>query len=229
MKTQSGGIILAVLSATLAVTLQVGVCAQSSVPHQGLQAPRPVIDDATYNSVLDIVFPRDEPFSGRTAWSIVLRFKPNAKPESQIVIRSRSNKVEIIQYMPTDGSVYNKLNEVLEQGGRQGAVDLARSISVSRRDLSVPHAKVKRWYSTLFDSIAGTTKSLRETLELADNTGVESVVLHGSVYDLWYSQGLKSMSFSLYDVDVSDARSSAELKIVQWMVTVQRDVQKLKQ
>jgi len=69
---------------------------------------------------------------------------------------------------------------------------------------------------------------LREALEKADSTGAESFVLHGSVYELWYVQGLKAMSFSLYDVDVTDTRSRAEFKLVQWMNTVRRDVEKLK-
>lgn len=230
MKHRSTQIIRAVLIATVAVMLQVGgVAAQNSGPLQGVQATaHPVVDEGTYSSVLDIVFPRDEPSSGRTVWAIVLRFRPNFRPESQIVIRRSLNKVEVVEYTPTEGSIYTKLNEALERGVRRDAVELAKSISVSRREVSVPHVQVKRWYATLFDSIASTTKPIREALEKADTTGVESFVLHGSVYELWYAQGLKEMSFSLYDVDVADARSGAEFKLVQWMNIVHRDVQKLK-
>lgn len=229
MKHRSPRIIRAVMSAIVAVMLQVGGgAAQSSAPLQGVQA-RPVIDEGTYSSVLDIVFPRDESSTGRTMWAIVLRFRPNSAPESQIVIRKSSSKVEVIEYTPTEGSIYTKLNEALERGVRRDAVEMAKSVRVSRREVSVSHAQVKRWYVALFDSISGTTKTLREALEKADSTGVESFVLHGSVYDLWYAQGLKEMSFSFYDVDVADARSGAEFKLVQWMNSVRRSIEKLKQ
>jgi hypothetical protein len=228
VKHRSPRIIRALLTATVAVMLQVGVgVAQSSAPLQGVQA-RPVIDERTYSSVLDIVFPRAEPSSGRTVWAIVLRFRPNSMPESQIVIRKSLNKVQVVEYTPAEGSIYAKLNDALERGVRRDAVELAKSIRVSRREVGVPHVQVKRWYATLFNSVSGTTKTLREALEKADSTGVESFVLHGSVYELWYAQGLKEMSFSLYDVDIADARSGAESKLVQWMDIVRRDVQKLK-
>jgi hypothetical protein len=222
--------IRAVLGATVAVMLQVGgVAAQNSLHLQCVQTTtRPIIDEKTYSSVLDIVFPRDEPSPDGNVWAIVLRFRPNSTPESQIVISRRLNKVKVVEYMPADGSIYARLNVALERGGKRDAAELAQSIRVSRREVSIPQVEVKRWYVTLFDSISGTTRTLREALELADSTGAESFVLHGSVYDLWYTQGLHRMSFNLYDIDIADARSSTEFKIVQWMNSVRREVQKRK-
>lgn len=230
MKHQTLRINRVVLGAMLILMLQVGgVAAQSSGPVQDVQTKaRPVIDEETYSRVLDIVFPRDEPASGGTMWAVVLRFKPNSRPESQIVIRRGANKVEAIEYTPADGSIYAKLSDALERGGKRDAAELAKLIKVSRREVSVPHAQVKRWHATLFDSISGTTKTLGAALERANSTGAESFVLHGSFYDLWYAQGLNRVSFGLYDADVDDARSSAEFKLVQWMDAVRRDVEKLK-
>lgn len=218
----------AVLVIVLALALQVSsASAQSSAPLQEAQPKsRPVIDDGTYSRVLDIVFPRDEPATGGTMWAVVLRFKPNFRPESQLVIKRGANKVEVIEYTPADGSIYAKLNEALERGSKRDAAELAKSIRVTRREVSVPHAQVKQWYAALFDSIPSTTKMLRQALETADSTGAESLVLHGSFYDLWYEQGLNRMSFGLYDVD--DARSGGEFKLAQWMDMVRREVEKLK-
>lgn len=144
MTHRSTIIIRALLTATVAVMLQVGVgVAQSSAPLQGKQA-RPVIDERTYSIVLDIVFPRAEPSSGRTVWAIVLRFRPNSMPESQIVIRKSLNKVEVVEYTPAEGSIYAKLNDALERGVRRDAVELAKSIRVSRREVGVPHVRVNR-------------------------------------------------------------------------------------
>jgi hypothetical protein len=227
MKHHSTQVIGAVLIAIVALTLQVGgVAAQTSATLQSQQSTsHPVIDERTYRNVLDIVFPRDEP-SDRTLWAIVLRFRPNSLPESQIVIRRGLRKIEIVEYSPTDGNIYAKLNEALDRGSRRDAVELAKSIRVTRREVTVPHRQVKRWYTTFFDSIPGTTKTIREALQKADNTGVESFVLHGSVYELWYAQGLMEVSAKLYDVDLADARSGAEFKLVQWMDNVRRGVQK---
>lgn len=229
MKHHSTQVIRPVLIAIVAITLQVGgVAAQNRATLQTQQSTsHPVIDERTYRNVLDIVFPRDE-LPDRTMWAIVLRFRPNSMPESQIVIRKGLRKIEIVEYTPTDGSIYASLNEALDRGSRRDAVELAKGIRVTRREVSVPHVQVKRWYATFFDSIPGTTKTIREALQRADSTGVESLVLHGSVYELWYAQGLKEMSAKLYDVDLADARSGAEFKLVQWMDNVRRDVHKLK-
>lgn len=185
---------------------------------------RPVIDRLTYERVLDVVFPRDEPASGGTLWGIVLRFKPNAKQESQIVIRKGADKTEVFEYTPDEGSIFDQLNQALERGEPRDPVKLANLIKVSRREVNLPRAQIQHWHATFFEAMSGTTKTLKKAFVKADRTGTESFVLHGSFYDLWYAQGLNVTSFSLYDVDVDDVRSGAEFGLVRWMDVVRRDV-----
>lgn len=222
----------AVACATLVLVLHVtGVDAQRrSAAQNGATKSYPVVRRETYNRVLDIVFPRDDPDPSKTVFAFVLRFRPNSQPESQIVIRRGVDKIEVVEYRSLDGDIYVKLNELLERGSKEDAGELAKAIRVKSRVVSVPLAQVKQWYAGFFDSLASTTKTLREKGEEFDKTGgSETIFLHGGTYDLWYKQFLNQMSFSLYDVDVDDVSSSAEFKMVQWMDTVRRDVEKLKQ
>lgn len=219
------------LGAMLILMLQVSsVNAQSGATLQDAQTKTyPVVREETYNRVLEILFPRDVPTSRGSLWAIVLRFRPNSKPESQIIIRRDVNrKLEVVEYTSPDGSIYAKLNEALARGGKEDAAEMAKSIRVTRREVSVTPAQARRWYATFFDSLAGTTKALREALDESEKTGAESFVLHGTFYDLWYEQGLNEMSFKLYDVEVDKSGSDGELKLVQWMNTVRRDAGKLK-
>lgn len=184
-----------------------------------------IVREETYNRVLDIVFPRDDPDSSKTIFAFVLRFKPYSQPESQVIIRRGAEKIEVIEYTSLDGRIYTKLNELLARGSKEDAVELAKAIRVKRKAIKVPYAQVKRWYTTFFYSLASTTKTLRDKGGEFDRTGgSETIFLHGAFYNLWYEQRLNQMSFSVYDVDLDDVRSSAEFRLVQWMDTVRREV-----
>ena len=223
-------IINGTLRALFIVVLQVAsVCAQSGSAQERIIQSHPVISPETYNRVLDILFPREDPDPSKTVFVFVLRFKPHSQPESQIVIRRGTDKVEVVEYTSLDGDIYVRLNESLERTGREDAVEMAKAIRIKRREISVPYTQIKQWYTAFFDSLASGTKPLREKGEEFDKTGgSETIFLHGGFYDLWYRQRLNQMSFSLYDVDVDDPRSSGELKLVQWMNAVRRDVAKPK-
>lgn len=218
------------LGVLLILALQVGGAnaQRSASPQESTHKSYPVVSRETYNRVLDILFPRDAPTPSNTVWAVVLRFRPSFKSESQIVIRRDVDKVQVIEYASSDGNIYGRLNDVLAHGGKEDAIEMAKAIRVKRRDINVPLAQVKQWHATLFSSIASTTKTLREAGEEFDNTGGESFVLDGSVYELWYEQGLNRMSFSLYDVEVDKSTSDGEFKLVQWMNAVRRGVAKLK-
>jgi hypothetical protein len=217
------------LSAALIFVLQVGsVSAQSDSSQDNSQKSYRVVSEATYNRVLDIVFPRDDPDPSETIFSFVLRFEPNSKPESQIVIRRRADKVEVFEYTLSNDDVYTHLNEILTRTGKEDVVEMAKSIRVNRRVTSISLDQAKQWYTAFFDSLTSTTKKLRERGEEFDKTGSESFILHGATYNLWYKQSLNKMSFSLYDVEVDTPGFDGEFKLVQWMNAVRLEVGKLK-
>lgn len=184
-----------------------------------------VISQETYNRVLDIVFPRDEPAGN---YYLVLRFRPSFHPQSQVVIKRGVDKVEVIEYTSLSGNIYSKLDELVSHGGKEDAVEMAKLIKVRRRSLQVPNAQVKQWHATFLESLGESLKTFRKRSEEFDKAGTIGVVLDGTFYDLWYSQGVSEMSFSFYDEEVSDQQPNGVLKTVQWMNVVRRDVEKLK-
>lgn len=223
---------IAALWALLVLALQVGRAnAQSgSYPQDNAPKSYPVVSRETYNRVLEILFPRDDPDPSKTVLELVLRFRPSFQSTSQMIIRRRIDKVEVVEYTSLDGNIYSKLNETLARGGKEDAVEMAKSIRIKRREISVPYTHAKRWYASFFDSLASTTKTLRESGQEFDKTGGnETILLDGTIYDLWYEQRLNKMSFSLYDVEVDTPGADGEFKLVQWMNAVRREVGKLKQ
>lgn len=189
-----------------------------------------VIRLETYKRVLDLLFSRDEPTSRGSLWTLVLRFMPSSRPESQIIIRrdvDRNLGVEVIRYTSPDGSIYNQLNLALAKGVKDDPAEMAKSIKVIRKKVNISDAKAGQWHASFFESLTGTTKTLSQMLLEAEKTGVESLVMHGTFYELWYEQGLKEMSFNLYDSEIDKLGFNGEFKLVQWMNSLRREVEKM--
>lgn len=219
------------LGAMLILTLQLSSASAHRVSRfqEGASKARPAVSRETYDQVLDIVFPRTTSDPSQTVFAFVLRFRPSFKPESQIVIRRGVEKIEVFEYTPTNGHIYAKLNEILTRTGKEDAVEMAKSIRVRRREMSSSSAHIQRWYAALFDSLAETTKLLKERGEEFDKTkGSETVMLDGTLYELWYENRINQMSFALQDVEIDAPGSDGEFKLVRWMNTIRREVAKMK-
>ena len=61
--------------------------------------------------MLDAVFPRNDPDPNKTLFEFVLRFRPSFHATSQIVIRNRGDRTELIEYISLDGNIFDKLND----------------------------------------------------------------------------------------------------------------------
>jgi len=217
-----------VLAAALSLVSQVGLNAQSNAPPDQSQRTNPVVSWKIYYAVLDTVFPRTDPDTSTTTFELVLRFEPSFHATSQIVIRNRGDKTKIIEYTSPDGNIFDKLNEALGHGAKEEAATLAKSIQVKRREIAMPEAQIKGWYKDFFDSLTATGKTLQQRGEESLKTRSVTVVLDGTTYNLWYQQGLNKTSLSLYDVEIDTPGSDGELKLVQWMNRIRREVAKTK-
>jgi hypothetical protein len=216
------------MGAVLILATQLTHVAGSS-PQEKTDNSSKVVSQETYNRVLDILFPRDDvDSSSGTVFVLVLRFKPSFHPESQVVIRRRFAKVEVLEYTSPDGNIYGQLNQLSARVGKGDAVELAKLIKVKRRAVEVPYSQVKQWHGAFLISVGDSLATFREKNEEYDKAHTLTVALDGTFYDLWYQQGIDEVSFSLYDAEIAEQQPNGEFKLVRWMNAVRRDVEKLK-
>jgi hypothetical protein len=216
------------LAAALIVASVSIVTGQSNSSQDKPQGVYPVVSWETYNRILDMVFPRDDLDTSKTVFEFVLRFEPSFHSTSQVVVRKRLDRIEVVEYTSPDGNIFDKLNELLDRAGKEDAVAMAKSIRVKRREIAISDTQIKRWYATFFDSLVVTTKSVRAKGEKSDKSHTATFVLDGTTYNVWYKQNLETFSLSLYDVEVDTPGSDGELKLVQWMNSIRREVAKSK-
>src|SRR6266705_5545713 len=158
-----------------------------------------VISHKTHERVLDIVFEQD-----RVKWDydLVLRFEPTFAPESQIVIKRRVDKTEVVEYTSVSGNIYRKLNSWKANGRMEDAVEMAKLIQVMKRLIEIPNDEID-WRRGLVESIGPSMKVLEER-RLQYEKGVGAIALDGTFYSLWYNQVGSHLSFTLLDHEISD-------------------------
>jgi hypothetical protein len=95
--------------------------------------------------------------------------------------------------------------------------------------VNISYSQVKHWYSTFFQTLALSSRTLsRRGSEFDRTSGKETVILDGTVYKIFYENRLNEVALSLYDVEVDTPRSNGEVELVRWMNDVRRTVAKSK-
>lgn len=179
-----------------------------------------VVSGETHERVLDIVFQLDE---ADRNYDFILRFEPSFAPESQIVIKSEGGKTSVVEYTSLSGNIYRKLNSVMANGGKENVVEMAKLIEVRKRVVEVQAAQAALWRTSFADSIGATVKVLEERREEAAR-GIGTITIDGTFYSLWRDQDGSRISTGVWDHEVSNREVTGELKLVQWMNTLRRDV-----
>jgi len=222
---------MSIIHTTIAILVLLFIGIDSKGNHLLQDSPsnsyRP-ISSKTYDQVLDILFRQNEFLPNKAIWSIVIRFKPSSGVETQIVIRRKEEKVEVISFTPKNGSIYSQLNSILKQTGIEDAIKMAKEIEIERKEIKTSLRQVNYWHTSLFRSISQSARQLSEYGKELDKTGKESFVVHGAIYDCWYEHLLNKMSFSLYDVGDSQNTSMARYNLVKWMNILRHEVEQLK-
>jgi hypothetical protein len=180
--------------------------------------------DETQERVLDIVFPRNDV---KGDYSFVLRFRPSFTPESQIIVRRGIDKIEVREYSPLSGSIYQTVNRLIAEGHKENPVELAKHIKIKTRSYEVSLNQMRQWHASLLDSIGPSLKLFYNRSEEVEK-GKMTIAQDGTFYDLWYKQGISEMSFSVYDEEIRDRTITGELKLVRWMNSVRNQVAKMK-
>jgi len=203
-----------------------GICGQAGSV-RNLSSPTP---QETYSIVMDLLFPREDSDPSKVVYELVLRFQPSFHYTSQIVIRRRTDKLEVIEHK-ADVNVYNEVNRILGRSTEsEDPVKIAKSISVTRREVNVPNPEIARWYKSFFKAMSESTKTLSEKgMEFDRTNGKETVILDGTLYKLWYRNLLDELSFTLYDEEPAAPGSrsaTGSVELVRWMNTIRSEISK---
>jgi hypothetical protein len=205
---------------TLLLTLCVTpVCAQNL--KATWQQEQYVVDNETYERVLDLVFPRNT-LAGVFGYSFIIRYRPNSEPESQITVINEAGKIEVVEYSPADGNIYEQLNRVFKRTKRQNATYMAKQIRINKRVVDIASSEIKRIRESLYDHICLATRYERQIV----NENMETAPLlidDGTRYALWY----RGAGRIHYDLIGSAIARDAEHPLIQWIREVGRMINKL--
>jgi hypothetical protein len=192
------------------------------------QLPKPlkVISRDVYDAVLDIVFPRDSPDPSKTYSSIIMRFKPSFDVERQIVIRNTSGSYEVLEYEAIDGNIYGRLNHLINEGRSTKPEEMAKFLKVSKHTINLPRQQVENWHAAFLNSVARSLDKFRRSLEELEKEGTVTLPLDGTIYELWYEQGMNKIAFSVYDVELTKPEATGDLPLVRWMNMIRLEVER---
>jgi hypothetical protein len=184
-----------------------------------------VISRNAYDSVLDIVFPKDIPEPDKTYFSIIMRFKPSFDVERQIIIRKTEGKYEVLVYEAVDGNIYRKLNHMINDRQITKPEEMAKFLKVSKRTISLPHKQVENWHAAFLNTISRSLDKFRQDLEELEKAGTVTVLLDGTTYELWYEQGMNKIAFSIYDAELTKLEATGILPLVRWMNKIRLEIE----
>ncbi len=183
-----------------------------------------MITRETCERVLDIVFQHEE---ATRDYDFVLRFEPSFAPESQIVIKRAVGKTQVIESTSLSGNIYQKLENIMANGGKVDVAETAKLFQVRKRLLEIPDAQANQWRRSLPGMMAASMKLLEQRSAEAVK-GIGTITLDGSFYSIWYDQVGSHLSMGVWDHEVSNREITGELELVQWMNAVRLDVAKLR-
>jgi hypothetical protein len=188
-----------------------------------------IVSSRTYNQVLDVVFPKDAEYSKGILWQLVLRFKPNTKPESQIIIQKLLDGFKVIEYKSENGSIFTRLNKWRNENGKEDIAEMIKDIKVSRIELNIPSNEIKGWYSTFFKVIPDATQKIKyASEEFARTKGAITIFLEGSYYETWFMYGGNEISFVFYDDEINEKQINGKSLLVRWMNKIRLRIQRTK-
>ncbi len=182
------------------------------------------ISPATYDKVLDLLFQREET---DRHYDFVLRFEPSNAPESQLFIKQSAKKTQVVEFTSLSGNIYAKLDSILQKGGQEDAVEMAKQLRVRRRILEVPAAEANQWWSGL-PAAMGATVALLQNRGAKAAAGVGTITLDGTYYSFWYDQVGSKVFVRLSDHEVSSQEVTGTIELVRWMNRLRCDIEKMK-
>jgi hypothetical protein len=187
------------------------------------QLPRviPTISRETHSKLFDILFPLDALSSSGNEFVIVLRYSPSFENNEQIILVGREGKVHVIESI-SNGNLWYKGNEVFEQTKRDDPVEIARLIGVRKREFDIPFTRVRAWRRGLLKGVG--LAMAPKNAETPTPPKSESVILDGTIYEIWDKSKAGNLHYSIYWGEVSNRIYSGDPIFVRWMKIIRREI-----
>jgi hypothetical protein len=180
-----------------------------------------------YQGILDHVFPRLAFLPSESRFRIVLRYLPSSHSECQITIEVSDDGTphEWIEYI-SGVSVWSAANQDLREHGSVDFSRMANSIRIFRGTvpISAPHADAL--LATLLQSMNNTDSGLQRDAALLRESGKAVVVIDGTTYECWLSQGTTEIQWEFMDSEVGDAGFIGRTAVAKWMNAVRKSALK---
>lgn len=180
------------------------------------QAKR-VLSEMQYDEILNTIFPQPpySPSLGRCRY--ILRFLPSSHPESEVVIEvTYAGKVNGWLYTVSGKSAWQTGNEQIQREGASIA-DIAKSIRVVKRPFSISSKRESTWRAGFVRNLNESDIQLQQEYVKLVSKGKAAIVLDGTTYELWFSQGTSEIHWQLMDSEVNDIHPVGHFAIVRWM------------
>ena len=204
------------------ITVLAAVLSIASAKAQGVTA-QPSFGTDKYAELLNILFPTDVALSRNGYW-MILRFRVYGQPESEIVIRQEgagADATASVDVLKVAGRIdaFTQAEAHFTRNPSASVASIAKLINVDRRSFKVQVSAADGWRESLYEAIEGSMKQLRADGEVFRKDGTMEIVLHGTVYDLWYTQGAVKSHWRFLDFDRPNIEH-AHLPLAKWMNSV---------
>jgi len=187
------------------------------------QLPRviPTMTRETHNKLFDILFPMDILHSPDNEFIVVLRYSPSFADNEQIVLAGKEGHIQVTEII-SNGNLWYKGNEIFEKTKRDDPVEIAQLIGVRKREFDLPFSTVREWRRGLLD---GVNQALRpKNLETPSRPTTATIILDGTVYEIWDQSKSGNLHYELYDGEVTDRLYRRDPRFIHWMKIIRRDI-----
>lgn len=198
-----------------------GFLASSGLPAQSAKPPQPEVTPTislqTYQRILDLAFATRGSAGSRPFLGLTVRIMPAFDPESQVAMVLAGAGSAKVDFVVASENMFYAANTLLRSTGENRAEMLAPKLSVKHYNLSISSERVLRWQTELFQSLIPTLTTMQDELNDKYQGRPVNLLLDGSTYELWFTQGSQ-------DIHISVPEGATPSALVKWAEQVHSDI-----
>lgn len=175
-------------------------------------------DIERYDRLLDTVLPKPDAAGSNVAYVLALRVVPYEGAERQLSLRVLYGRiVQAEMAVLSESDTWAAMKRGLSEGRSDS--EIVAQVKVERRQLTLQETEVDRWHVSLLSALSALSADLKENAARYRKTGERSVSLHGTRYEVWYTQGEINSYWRFWDTEL-DAKVQPESPLGRWMKLV---------